>query len=91
MANLFFSGEKATKEEAKKTLMNHLADNWTGTFYVDFHTDGGGVLIRAIIEMEDTEDELEKDFRGKFPAKWLGWRLVLLKVTPGYIDAFIKK
>jgi len=90
MANLFFAGEKATKEEAKKSLMEHIEKNWTGTFYADFHTDGGGVLIRAIIEVEHPGEELDQEFRGKFPAKWLGWRLVLLKVTLGYIDAFIK-
>jgi hypothetical protein len=91
VADTFFSGDKSTKEEARKTLMSHIADNWPGTFYVDFWSDGGGHVIRGIVEVENTEIELEKDFREKFPPKWLGWRLVVLKVTPGYIGAFLRK
>ena len=91
MSNSSLSGEKATKEEARKTLMTYLADNWTGTFGVDFWSDGGGMLIRAIVEVDDTDKELSYEFRHKFPPKWMGWRLVVLKVTLGYIDVFIKK
>jgi hypothetical protein len=42
MANLFFSGEKASKEEARTGLMELIADNWTDAFTVDFWSDGGG-------------------------------------------------
>jgi len=36
MANLFFSGEKASKEEAQAGLMELIADNWTDRFTADF-------------------------------------------------------
>ena len=71
--------------------MTHLADNWTGAFYVDFWSDSGGTLIRAIVEVDDPDLRLEKSFRDKIPPSWVGWRLVVLKVTPGYIEVFIKK
>ena len=45
MANLFFSGEKASKEEARAGLMELIADNWTDAFTVDFWSDGGWRLV----------------------------------------------
>jgi hypothetical protein len=91
MANSFWEGEKASREDARKSLMNFIADNWEGRFTVNFHSDDGGHLIQAVFEVDDPDEKLPGDVREKFGAKWMGWRLVLLKVTPGYIDVFIKK
>lgn len=88
MADIFSGGKKAEKSEARKTLMNHIAENWMGTFGVDFYSDDGGNLIRAILEVEEPGDNLEKYVREKFPAVWQGWRLVILKVPIGHIDVF---
>jgi len=88
MASLYFKGEKAPKEEAKKKLMEHVADNWTGAFTVDFWTDGGGAMIRVVLEMQNPDDRLDPEFRSKFEAMWMGWRLVVLKVPIGHIRVF---
>ena len=88
MANLFFSGEKVSKEEARKALMEHIADNWTDRFTVDFWHDDGGEMIRAVLEFEDTEELMSTELRNRFPAKFLGWRLIVLKVTTGHIGVF---
>jgi hypothetical protein len=47
MANLAFSGPKASQKEVKKELMKVLADCWTGAFTVDIFSDGGGAIVRA--------------------------------------------
>mgnify|MGYP001187654052 CR=1 FL=1 len=88
MANLFFSDEKAPAEEAKRKLMEHIADNWTGPFTVDFWSDDGGQMIRAVLEMEDPNQMLDRAIRSKFDAMWMGWRLIVLKVPLGHIAVF---
>ena len=82
MANLFFSGEKASKEEARKALMEHIADNWTGTFTANFHTDGGGIHIQAVLEFEDT-NELMSFVQSFLLSLWAGawWCLKFLAAT----------
>ena len=89
MADKFWTGEKASKDEAKRALMEFIADNWTGRFTVNFHSDDGGNHIQAVFEVDDTDEKLPADLSSKFSAKWMGWRIVLLKVTPGYIEAFL--
>jgi hypothetical protein len=88
MANLFFSGEKASKEEARKGLMEYIADNWTDRFTVDFWSDDGGHMIRAVLEFDDPNEIMPTEIRNKFPAKFMGWRMVVLKVPRGHIDVF---
>ena len=90
MASLYFRGKKAPKEEAKRKLMEHIADNWIGGFTVDFWTDGGGPLIRAVLEMENPDERIGDELRSKFDAVWMGWRLVVLKVPIGHIEVFHK-
>ena len=58
MANIAFSGEKASQNEVKKALMAILADSWPEAF-----TD-------------------------KLPLKFMGWRLVILKVPIGHVKVF---
>ena len=88
MANLFFSGKKVSKEEARKALMEHIAEIWTDRFTVDFWHDDGGEMIRAVLEFDDTEEIMTNELRSKFPAKFLGWRLVVLKVPTGHVGVF---
>ena len=88
MANLFFSGEKATKEEARAGLMGLIADNWSGRFTVNFHSDDGGHMIQAVLEFDNPEEIMSDELRNKFPAKFMGWRMVVLKVPRGHIDVF---
>jgi hypothetical protein len=91
MASIFWNDKKASKEEAKKSLMQHIADNWSGAFTVAFHSDDGGEHIMAVVEVEDTNVMMEQSFRNKFPAKWMGWRLMVLKVPIGHVKVFFNK
>ncbi len=88
MASLAFSGKKAPQDEARKALMLILADNWPNAFTADFHSDGGGHILRAIVECENTDEHLGKEFKDKLPPKFMGWRLVILKVPVGHIKVF---
>ncbi len=88
MANLFWSDEKASQEEARKALMEYIADNWADRFTVTFHSDDGGRMIQAVLEFDDTNEHMDHKLRSKFPAKWMGWRMVVLKVPRGHIDVF---
>ena len=47
MANKFWANEKASKEEARKALMEFIADIWTERFTVNFHSDDGGFHLRS--------------------------------------------
>jgi hypothetical protein len=89
MASVFWEGEKAEKDEARKALMEFIADNWTERFTANFRSDDGGVHIQAVFEVDDPDEKLPGDIREKFGAKWMGWRLILLKVPHGYVDAFL--
>ena len=91
MASLYFKSEKASKQDAKSALMEHIADNWTGAFTVAFRSDDGGEHIMAIVEVNDTNELLGKDFRSKFDAIWMGWRMIVLKVPIGHIRVFFDK
>ena len=86
MANLAFNKKKAPQEEAQKSLMDHIAEIWDGTFWVNFFSGDNGAGIQAVLEVEDTSKSMDPDFRSKFPAVWMGWRLIVLKVPIGYIE-----
>ena len=88
MANLAFSGEKVSQDEVKKALMAILAEDWPEAFTVDFWSDGGGTVVRAIVECHDTDDHLDKSLTDKLPLKFMGWRLVILKVPIGHVGVF---
>jgi len=90
MANLFWNDKRASQEEARKALMEYIADLWTGRFTVNFHSDDGGAHIQAVLEFEDTNELMTDELRSKFDAKWMGWRMVVLKVPTGHIDVFFK-
>ena len=78
MANLFFKEEKASREEARKALMEHIADNWADRFTVNFHSDDGGVHIQAVLEFEDTSELMPDKLRSKFPAKWIDCIIIII-------------
>ena len=88
MANIAFSGEKASQNEVKKALMAILADSWPEAFTVDFWSDDGGAIARAVVECHDTEESLDQAFTDKLPLKFMGWRLVILKVPIGHVKVF---
>ena len=88
MANIAFAGKKASEYDVKRELMTLLADNWTGAFTVDFHSDDGGGIVRAVVECDDPDERLEQAFTDKLPLKFMGWRLVILKVPVGHVKVF---
>jgi len=47
-------------------------------------------MIRAVLEFEDTSEIMSDELRSRFPAKFMGWRLVVLKVPTGHIEVFYK-
>ena len=90
MANLFWNDKKAPQEEARKALMQYVAEIWFDRFTVNFHSDDGGQMIQAVLEFDDTDEIMDTKLRSKFPAKFMGWRMVVLKVPRGHIDVFFK-
>ena len=90
MANLFWNDKKATQEEARKALMEYVAEIWLDRFTVNFHSDDGGQMIQAVLEFDNTDEIMDTELRSKFPAKFMGWRMVVLKVPRGHIDVFFK-
>tara|TARA_B100000131_G_scaffold186676_1_gene179683 strand:- start:183 stop:458 length:276 start_codon:yes stop_codon:yes gene_type:complete len=89
MANIFWNSKnKASREEAKSSLMRYIAEIWPDTFTVDFWSDDGGHMIRAILEVEDPEEVMTMELRSLFEAKWMGWRMVVLKVPIGHVKVF---
>jgi len=89
MANIFWnSTEKAPRDTARQSLMKYIAEIWSDAFTVDFHSDDGGYMIRAILEVEDTDKMMTTEMRSLFDAKWMGWRMVVLKVPIGHVKVF---
>ena len=91
MASKFDREEKASNEEAKKKLMTHAAGVFDGRFTVRFEADDGGTHIVLIVEVEDPNENLDPflvDALGN--TKWMGWRYIIKKAPPGYIDAIIE-
>lgn len=91
MASRHFSGTKASKDEAKKALMTHVAGIYDGRYTVRFDNDDGGSLINLYLEVEEPSKPLDKFLTDAlFESKWMGWRYVITKCPPGYIDAILE-
>ena len=56
MANLFWNDKKATQEEARKALMEYVAELWLARFTVNFNSDDGGQMIQAVLEFDNTDE-----------------------------------
>jgi hypothetical protein len=91
MTSRHFSGEKATKKDARKALMAHAAGIFDGRYTVKFDNDDGGSVINLYIEVEKPSGPLPKFLsEALFESKWMGWRYVITKCPPGYIDAILE-
>ena len=90
MASKHFSGEKADREEAVKQLMIHAAAEFEGRFFARFENDDGGSHIVLSIEVEEPSHGLDPLLMDAlYASKWMGWRYMIVKVPPGYIDAIM--
>ena len=91
MANKYWSDEKASKEDAEEELKKHIRGVYDKIFAVRFTSDDGGNVIELVLERENPKEQIEQGLLDMldFGPKWMGWRAILLKVPPGYIDCFI--
>jgi hypothetical protein len=87
----FSQGEKAAKQTAINELVVMISNYYGGRYEVLAVADDGGTLLEVQVEVE----EVSKDIASQAPdfpffdiwPKWMGWRVVVCKVPPGYIDA----
>jgi hypothetical protein len=95
MANLFFGGDKALKQEAINSLVVMISNHYDGRYEVFATSDDGGTLLEVQVEVPEVSGELFKQ-SPDFPffeiwPKWMGWRVVVCKVPTGYIDAITNR
>ena len=91
MANIFFNEEKQPKQKAINEMLVHIGNYFDGRFEVISAGDDGGSLLEVQVEVDDVSQTIESQ-HATFPffdvwPKWMGWRVVVCKVPPGYIDA----
>ena len=91
MANIFFNEEKKPKQEAINEMLVHIGNYFDGRYEVIAAGDDGGSLLEVQVEVPDVSLTIESQ-HSSFPffdvwPKWMGWRVVVCKVPPGYIDA----
>tara|TARA_R100000008_G_C3523681_1_gene135402 strand:+ start:148 stop:447 length:300 start_codon:yes stop_codon:yes gene_type:complete len=93
MANIFFAGEKATKEQAIATVTSLVKDYCDCVMDAKVVSDDGGHILQVMVEvLEPIRPILEQ--KPDFPLleiipKWKGWRAVVIKVPIGYIDTVV--
>ena len=91
MGSRHFSGERASKEEARKALMAHAAGIFGGRYAVRFDSDDGGAVINLYLEVEEPSDPLDRFVSDALcTSKWMGWRYVITKCPMGYIDTILE-
>jgi hypothetical protein len=93
MANIFFNGDKMTKQEAINSLTLEISNYYGGRYEVKTGSDDGGSVLEVFVEVLDpTVPILEQspDFPlNEIIPKWGGWRLQVVKCPVGYIDAIL--
>ena len=91
VANIFFNEEKQPKQKAINEMLVHIGNYFDGRFEVLAAGDDGGSMLEVQVEVDDVSQTIEAQ-HATFPffdvwPKWMGWRVVVCKVPPGYIDA----
>ena len=91
MANIFFAGNKQDKQDAINSLTLKISDYFGGRFEVISFSDDGGSLLEIQVEVDNPSNTIQSQY-SEFPTdevipKWNGWRVILLKVPNGFIDA----
>lgn len=95
MANLFFAGEQAPKQEAINALVLKISEYYSGRYEVLPASDDGGSHLEVQVEVSSPSTRLSEQ-APEFPfseiiPKWMGWRVVVLKVPLGYIDCITNR
>ncbi len=93
MANIFFNGEKMSKQDAINSLTLEISNYFSGRYEVKTGSDDGGSVIEGFVEVPTPSLAILEQCPD-FPLleiipKWGGWRCQVLKVPPGYIDAIV--
>ena len=91
MGSRHFDGEKLNKEETIQKVIRYVVDIYDGRFCVKFDNDDGGSVLNVYLEVEQPSQPLGAFLQDAFKhSKWHGWRYVVTKVPPGYIDAILE-
>ena len=87
----FALGEKAPKQTAINELTVMISNYFGGRYEVVATADDGGTMLEVQVEVPKCSETVlsqhpDFPFFDVWP-KWMGWRVVVAKVPPGYIDA----
>ncbi len=81
---------KATEEEALGALKKEIRVWCQVPYLVNAATDDGGRYLQLWIEQEEPSERMEGWMCEMLPSgRYMGWRLIISKCPPGYIDAFL--
>lgn len=91
----FSIGDKAPKQRAINELVVMISNYYGGRYEVIAVADDGGTLLEVQLEVPEVSQSLDSQ-APDFPffdiwPKWMGWRVVVCKVPPGYIDAITNR
>ena len=89
MANIYWAGAKAPKEDTFDALMRELTECTDNRYYVRFESDGTGGHVCAYVETEHTKDTSKFEWNKRLPPKFMGWRVVVVFVPRDYIDIIL--
>lgn len=92
----FSLGERMPKQDAINSLILKISEYCDGRYDAFFTSDDGGSVLELVIEVPEPSQSFEEqvpDFPPFFDIipKWGGWRTVIMKVPPGYIDSILLK
>ena len=93
MANIYFAGEKESKEDAIKSVTSLVKNYCDCVCEAKVVSDDGGHILQVMVEGVDPAKPLLEQ-KDDFPLleiipKWRGWRAVVMKVPIGYIDTIV--
>ncbi|MEK9770232.1 MAG: hypothetical protein VW683_15070 [Betaproteobacteria bacterium] len=93
MANIFFAGEKSTKEAAVKSVTEMVESYCECVMDAKVVSDDGGHILQVMVEVSDPSVPILEQ-KPDFPLleiipKWEGWRAVVIKVPVGYINTIV--
>ena len=91
----FSIGDKAPKQRAINELVVMISNYYGGRYEVIAVADDGGTLLEVQLEVPEVSQSLDSQ-APDFPffdiwPKWMGWRVVVCKVPPEYIDAITNR
>lgn len=91
----FTQGDKTPKQEAINELVLMISNYYGGRYEVLASMDDGGSLLEVQVEVPQVSEALDAQ-APDFPffdiwPKWMGWRVIVCKVPPGYIDAITNR